>query len=278
MKDYLAHEFNLNDQNFVSCLDELSFWSAPFGIKLLEAIPVKDVSNVLDIGCGTGFPLLELAMRLGPTCHITGIDPWKAGLARIRDRIAQYEITNISLIEGVAEDMPLPANHFDLLVSNNGMNNVQDVEQAFNECNRVARQGAEFLWTMNTDGSFKTFYETLRALVNERNIRTGIENIDQHIYIKRRPVSEMKSRINAAGFEIRTIEESSFSYRFASGSAMFRHTFIRVAFLESWKKLIPANQMDEIFTELEKRLNQISDRKGELLMEIPFVLFRCVKV
>jgi len=278
MKDYLGDDFNLNDRNFVSCLDELSFWSAPFGIKLLDSISLKDVSNVLDIGCGTGFPLLELAMRLGPTCHLTGIDPWKAGLARMRERIVQYAITNVSLIEGVAENMPLPDNHFDLIISNNGINNVQDLDQTFTECNRVARKGAEFFWTMNTDASFKTFYETYKALVIERNLKSVQESIDQHIYLKRRPVAEMKTRLIASGFDIRSVEEFSFSYRFANGSAMFRHTFIRVAFLDSWKKLVPPHQMDEIFIELEKRLNEISERNGELQMEIPFVLFRCVKI
>jgi arsenite methyltransferase len=278
MNDYLNQEFNLNDENFVSSLDELSFWSAPFGIKLLEAIPLKDVSNVLDIGCGTGFPLLEIAMRLGQKSYITGIDPWKAGLARIRDRIAHYDITNISLIEGVAENMPLPSEHFDLLVSNNGINNVQNLEQAFKECNRVARKGAKFLWTMNTDGSFKTFYDSFKALVIEKNLESVSRKIDEHIYLKRRPVGEMKLRLEAAGFEIENMEESSFSYRFSSASAMFRHTFIRLAFLDSWKKLVPADKLQEIFTELEKRLNVISQSQGELQMDIPFVLFSCVKI
>jgi len=278
MIDYLNYTFNLEDQNFVSCLDELSFWSAPFGIKLLEAMPVKNISNVLDIGCGTGFPIIELAMRLGTGSHITGIDPWQAGLERLRYRIIQYGITNISLIEGVAEKMPFPADHFDLVVSNNGINNVQDLEQTFDECYRVAKKGAELLWTMNTNGSFKIFYDTFKTIVNDRNIPGGEGNIDQHIYLKRRPVEEMKSRLSNAGFQTLHIEKSSFSYRFANGSAMFRHTFIRAAFLDSWKKLVPADKMDEIFTELEKKLNEISVRNGELRMEIPFVLFRCVKI
>jgi arsenite methyltransferase len=277
MIDYLNHTFNLDEPDFVSCLDELSFWSAPFGIKLLDAIPFKNISNVLDIGCGTGFPLLELAMRFGPTCNITGIDPWKAGLARSRDRKIQYGITNITLIEGVAEKMPLPSNYFDLLVSNNGINNVRDLEQTFYECYRVAKNGAEFLWTMNTDGSFKTFYEIFKELLIERSLFDEKINLEQHIYSKRRPLEEMKTRLHAAGFEVRAIDESSFSYRFASGTEMFRHAFIQVAFLESWKNLVPVKHLNEIFTELEKRLNEVSGRLGELRMDIPFLLFKCVK-
>ena len=277
MTDYLDTEFDLNNNEFVSCLDELSFWSAPFGIKLLDAVPLQNVFHVLDIGCGTGFPLLELAMRLGPKSQLTGIDPWKAGLARTRERIARYGITNISLIEGVAENMPLPDNHFDLIISNNGINNVQNLDLTFAECSRVAKKGCEFIWTMNTSASFKIFYETYSSLAIERNLKSVRENIDQHIYLKRRPVAEMKTMLMAAGFDINSVEESSFSYRFASGSAMFRHAFINVAFLDSWKKLVPSDRMNEIFTELEKRLNEISERNGELRMEIPFVIFKCIK-
>ncbi len=277
MHDYLNHEFNLNDQNFVSSLDELSFWSAPFGIKLLELIPLKNISNVLDIGCGTGFPLLEIAMRLGQGSHVTGIDPWKAGLARLRERVSHYGITNISLIEGVAEDMPLPSDHFDLLVSNNGINNVQDIEKAFRECNRVARNGAEFLWTMNTDESFKTFYDCFKLVVQDKNLGYLCDKIDEHIYLKRRPLGEMNTRLINAGFDVVDLEETCFSYRFSSASAMFRHTFIKVAFLDSWKKLVPPENLTEVFTELENRLNDLSSKTGELRMEIPFVLFRCIK-
>ena len=277
MTDYLNQQFNLDDQNFVSSLDELSFWSAPFGIKLLETIPLANISNVLDIGCGTGFPLLEIAMRLGQGSHVTGIDPWKAGLARMRERVSHYGLTNISLIEGVAENMPLPSDHFDLLVSNNGINNVQDLDKAFLECNRVAKKGAEFLWTMNTDGSFKTFYNCFRETVNENNLAHLSKEINEHIYIKRRPLVEMKSRLNNAGFEVEAIEESSFNYRFSNASAMFRHTFIKVAFLDSWKNLVPAEHHQKIFTELEIKLNAVAEKQGELKMEIPFVLFRCIK-
>jgi arsenite methyltransferase len=277
MSEYINRDFNLNDKDFVSSLDELSFWSAPFGMKLLEAIPLRSILNVLDIGCGTGFPLLEIAMRLGTNSHITGLDPWKAGLARIREKMDQYDIPNISLTEGVAENMPFPSDHFDLIVSNNGINNVADLEQTFNECHRVAKQAAEFIWTMNTANSFNSFYEIFKELVIERKIKDAIDGINKHIYIKRRPVTEMLTRLNAAGFKVSGTEESSFSYRFSSGSAMFRHTFIRVAFLDSWKKLVPGNQVEEIFSELELRLNKISNREGELRMEIPFVLFKCLK-
>lgn len=43
-------------KDFASTWDELPLWSAPFGIKILDLIDYKKNINVLDIGCGTGFP------------------------------------------------------------------------------------------------------------------------------------------------------------------------------------------------------------------------------
>jgi ubiquinone/menaquinone biosynthesis C-methylase UbiE len=55
--------------------DELPLWSAPFGLLLLKHLPLRPHLTVLDVGCDTGFPLLELAQRLGATCRVHGVDP-----------------------------------------------------------------------------------------------------------------------------------------------------------------------------------------------------------
>lgn len=49
----------------VNIFDAASLWAAPFGRLLLENIPMRAQSQVLDIGFGTGFPLIELSQRFG---------------------------------------------------------------------------------------------------------------------------------------------------------------------------------------------------------------------
>lgn len=80
MRSYLGQKFDSNDPILISIMDELPLWSAPFGLKLLEWVVMKPNMNVLDLGCGTGFPLIELANRLGPSCRLYGLDPWYAAL------------------------------------------------------------------------------------------------------------------------------------------------------------------------------------------------------
>ncbi len=142
MKSYLTHQFDRDDSLLVSVADELPLWSAPFGMRLLDSIKIKPDQTVLDIGCGMGFPLVEVADRLGPTCQVYGIDPWEQALERVRVKVQSYGIDNVTVSTHAAEAMPFEDNFFDLLISNNGINNVQDIGKSLSECYRVSRRGA----------------------------------------------------------------------------------------------------------------------------------------
>jgi hypothetical protein len=65
---WIETEFDLCDPRIVSIVDDLPLWSAPFGMKLLEKVKIAGVNRAIDIGSGTGFPIVELADRLGKKC------------------------------------------------------------------------------------------------------------------------------------------------------------------------------------------------------------------
>ena len=62
--------FDWNSPDYVVVFDEVPLWSAMFGALLLERIELQPHMTVLDLGCGAGFPLLELAGRLGRSCTV----------------------------------------------------------------------------------------------------------------------------------------------------------------------------------------------------------------
>src|SRR5690554_8233292 len=82
MTKYLKTDWDYNAERLVEVYDELPLWAAPFGLKLLEGIKYKKGIKAVDIGFGAGFPLTEIAMRLGKDSIIYGIDPWEAGVDR----------------------------------------------------------------------------------------------------------------------------------------------------------------------------------------------------
>ncbi len=275
MKNYLSNDFDLTE--FIDVFDEISVWAAPFGLKLLDYVEYKPNITALDIGFGNGFPLTELAMRLGNSSAVYGIDPWKETFNRVNKKIEYYRINNIKLIEGVAESIPLNNNSLDLIVSNNGINNVQDINLVFSECSRLLKQGGQFVFTMNTDKSMYEFYDQLEFVLSELNMFNEIDNMHHHIYQKRRPINEITAMLHKAGFIIKNLEYDQFNYKFTNGTAMLNHYFIRLAFMDSWIKLLPSESLEQIFDKIELRLNEQSLVFGGIKLSIPYVMINTLK-
>jgi ubiquinone/menaquinone biosynthesis C-methylase UbiE len=275
MKKYLSNDFDF--KAYVNVADECSIWSAPFGLKLLDYIDYKQNISAIDIGFGTGFPLTEIALRLGKSSTVYGIDPWSDAIERAKKKIDYYRITNIKIFEGVAESIPLRNNSVDLIVSNNGINNVSDINQVIKECSRIIKKSGQFIQTMNLDNSMFEFYRQLENILSEMNMRKEISLMRNHIYEKRRPLDEMISMIQGHGFLIKDLEHDQFNYRFSNGTAMLNHYFIRLAFMDSWIKILPENKLEQIFDTIERRLNDQAKILGGIKLTIPFVLINAIK-
>src|SRR6201999_2474780 len=104
--DFLSFALDFSSPSVVNAYDELPLWSAMFGLLLLDEVPMADVRTALDVGCGTGFPLIELAERLGPSAQVHGLDPWGAALARAAEKVRVRATPNVTLHEGSAASMP----------------------------------------------------------------------------------------------------------------------------------------------------------------------------
>jgi arsenite methyltransferase len=276
--NYLDDSFDIDDRELVSTIDELPLWSAPFGLHLLDAIRYRTPMTVLDIGPGTGFPLLEIAMRLGAGSTLIGIDPWSGALERTRIKMRKYGIRNVQLIEGNAESIPLAEKSVDLIVSNNGINNVDDLERVLSECARVSKPGAQFLATVNLDTTMTEFYVVFESVLREQGFFPEIEAMKGHIRSKRRPLGEITAALQRNAFAAPAVKHDMFKYTFASGTAMLNHYFIRLAFLGPWKTIIPPEYRKDIFDQIESRLNAQAGLDGCIHLSVPFVLIDTKKV
>jgi ubiquinone/menaquinone biosynthesis C-methylase UbiE len=278
MSTFSKSTFNFSDKEFVSVIDELPLWSAPFGLKLLDAIILKPNITALDIGFGLGFPLIEMAQRLGNSSKVYGIDPWETAVERAQSKIKMLGLNNIKLISGVAEDIPLPDHSVDLIVSNNGINNVQNLERVMSECGRIAKTSAQFVATVNLDGTMIEFYNELGKVLTVKGLNESVAKLKKHIYDKRKPVSELLQMFERNGFRINNVQHDSFKYRYVDATVMFNHSFIKMAFMDSWLDIVPQEQIEEIFGEVENRLNEKAKANGEFILTVPLVLIDAEKL
>lgn len=272
MPDYLNADYDHNSAELVEVFDELPLWAAPFGLKLLDHIRYRKGIMALDVGFGAGFPLTELAMRLDQHSKVYGIDPWEPAVARAEKKIACYGISNVEIIRGVAEFIPLPDKSIDLIVSNNGLNNVQNISEALRECNRVMKPAGQFVQTMNLEGSMSEFYTSLEKVLMDTGQQEMVEAMNAQIHQLRKPLDEYLMLIESHGYSIESVIHDEFQYRFVDATTMFNHYFIRMAFLDGWKSIVPGDRQAEVFTRVEKLLNEQAEATGSLTLTIPFVL------
>jgi arsenite methyltransferase len=265
------------DPRLVEAYDDLAVWSAPFGLTLLEVVPMRRGIRALDVGCGTGFPLVELAQRLGPDSEVLGLDPWASALARARFKLDVWGVRNVRLIEGRAESIPLEDQSLDLVVSNNGLNNVDDLGRALAECARVLRAGARLVFTFNLPKSMWEVYETLEQVLKDQGRGDAIPRMYEHIHEKRKTVAWMRERVEQAGFRHCEVTEHSFRWRFSGADALFEHGLFRLAFVSAWLGLVRPDERASVFDELALRLEARAAAAGELSLTIPYACFDCAR-
>ncbi len=222
-----------------------------------------------------GFPLVEVAERLGPSCQVYGIDPWQRAVERVRLKLETYGITNVEVSTDSCEAMPFDDGFFDLLLSNNGITNVQDIERSFAECGRVARHGAQFVITFNLPETMIEFYDAFQAVLERHSLPGAVTKMQQHIQGKRPTVRQVESWLRASGFEVASTHKDSFHLRYLDAPAMFNHHFIKYWFLDSWKTLLPDTHLQAVFGDLEQALNHQAQRDGEIKLTIPYATIDC---
>lgn len=261
-------EIDFSQPGVVEQYDELPLWSAPFGLMLLDRVPLKPGMVVLDVGAGTGFLTVELAQRCGPAARVIAVDPWKPAMARLRGKLDYLGLTNVDLQERDAAALDLPDESVDLIVSNLGVNNFDNAEAVLRECFRVARPHCKLFLTSNLVGHMAELYDTFRSTLVEVGQSAALPDLDAHIN-HRATVESVTRLLRQSGFETVDVATGSFRMRFANGSSLLRHYFIRLGFVSGWKSVVPPDFHEKTFEALEHNLNALAEAHGELALTVP---------
>lgn len=265
------------DKDIALTYDEISLWSSPFGLKLLEKIELKKNLNVLDLGCGTGFPAIEISERLGSNSSIFGVDISSPALARAKYKAKIYGVKNIYFILGSGLKIPFLNETFDLIVSNNGINNTGDEEKTIKECSRVCKKGGNLIFTVNLPETMNNFYSLFKKVLIENHLEKIIDRVSAHIKKHRKSIKEYEIYLSKANFSIVDLEEDEFYFNFLNGTTMINHHFIKFWFLKPWLEILEGFDNYQIFEKLEEELNAFAEKNKYLSLNIPFACFKCKK-
>jgi arsenite methyltransferase len=99
---------------------------------------------VLDLGSGGGIDVLLSARRVGPTGKAYGLDMTDAMLALARENQCKAGVDNVEFLKGEIENIPLPDNSVDVIISNCVINLSADKDRVLREAFRVLKPGGRF--------------------------------------------------------------------------------------------------------------------------------------
>jgi len=144
----------------LSCCDPIT--KDLYDLSQIEGVPQKAVAaslgcgnptalaqlklgeTVLDLGSGGGIDVLLSAKRVGPTGKAYGLDMTDEMLALARENQQKSGLTNVEFLKGAIEDIPLPDNSVDVIISNCVINLSGNKDRVVQEAFRVLRPGGRF--------------------------------------------------------------------------------------------------------------------------------------
>jgi arsenite methyltransferase len=100
--------------------------------------------TVLDLGSGGGIDVLLSARRVGPTGKAYGLDMTDEMLALARENQRKAGVENVEFLKGEIENIPLPDNSVDVIISNCVINLSGDKDRVLREAFRVLKPGGRF--------------------------------------------------------------------------------------------------------------------------------------
>src|SRR5450432_157022 len=100
--------------------------------------------TVLDLGSGGGIDVLLSAQRVGPTGKAYGLDMTDEMLALANENKRKAGVENVEFLRGEIENIPLPNNSVDVVISNCVINLSADKDRVLREAFRVLKPGGRF--------------------------------------------------------------------------------------------------------------------------------------
>ncbi|MEO8248838.1 MAG: arsenite methyltransferase [Burkholderiales bacterium] len=105
---------------------------------------LKAGETVLDLGSGGGIDVLLSARRVGPTGRAFGLDMTDEMLALAEENKRKSGLENVHFLKGEIENIPLPDNSMDVIISNCVINLSADKDRVLSEAFRVLKPGGRF--------------------------------------------------------------------------------------------------------------------------------------
>jgi ubiquinone/menaquinone biosynthesis C-methylase UbiE len=135
----------LHSKAWADAYELIDLQLSPLGLRAMKALDLSSGDIVLDIGCGTGQTLLQLAERVGAEGQVIGVDvaPLLLEIAGRRTDL----LSQVKLIQADAQSLELPAESADAVFSRFGVMTFNDPVAAFANFRRILKSSGKLAFS-----------------------------------------------------------------------------------------------------------------------------------
>ncbi|MEQ9072904.1 MAG: methyltransferase domain-containing protein [Sandaracinaceae bacterium] len=209
-------------------------YSTLFGRLLLQEIPERERLQVLDVGCGSGYPALEVMRRLGEGGRVIAVDPDPTLIDLARRRALDATGRRIFFKTEGAEQLSFGDEVFDVVTGNLALSSFQQPERALAELVRVLASGGRLVLTQALEGTFEEVLDMFREVALKRGEDALVSRVDR--IAGRYPApSTLRAIVESAGFEDVTVRTEDFHLPFESASQVLTDPALRLIAVPEWR-------------------------------------------
>ncbi len=226
----------------------LPIWGRRFGKLLLRDLALPPRAMVLDVGCGTGYPALEILRKMDAEGRIIAIDPSSPMLDEARAKAGKLSGRRIFFrSESALPKLAFTDDVYDLVVCNAGLTELDDPERAIREFARVTKPQGRVAVSLPVAGTFAEFFDLFREVLGKLEVTDAIDRLDAHL-VRYPPLEQVEAWFEDAGLVDVKAEWDTFTLLFKSSREFFFASLIEYGPLAEWKAIAGKGQtMQDVF-------------------------------
>ena len=234
----------------------LPIWSHRFGRMILRGLEVPPKAMVLDVGCGTGYPALEVLRKMDDQSRLIAIDSSSAMLDVARRKAGELLGKRIFFrTESVLPRLPFADDVYHLVLCNLGLSEIESPRAALTEFARVAKPGGRVLCTLPLAGTWGEFYDIYREMLVKHDRTAILDRLDAHLRALPTPQT-CEEWMGAAGLEQTRVDVEEFTLLFRSAREFFFAPVVEYGPLPMWKQIAGGgDEMQEVFLHIKNAID-----------------------